>query len=69
VVGDTAALGAPPLPVPVSETVCVLPDTLLALSVIVIVAVTAAATNGVKVTEIVQLVPATKVAPQLFVWA
>jgi hypothetical protein len=66
--GANAAAGTP-APVPVSETVCVLPVTLLVLSVIVIVPVIVPLVVGVKVTEIVQLAPTTKVAPQLFVWA
>ena len=56
------APGAPPIPV--SPTVCGL---LLALSVIVTEAVRAPAAVGLKETLIVQLVPAAKLAPQLFV--
>jgi hypothetical protein len=52
------------VPVPVSETFC---GELVPLSVIVNVPVSAVATVGVKVTEIVQLVFAARVAPQVYV--
>jgi hypothetical protein len=68
VLGATAAAGTP-APVPVKFTVCVVPDTLLALSVIVIIAVRVPVAAGVKVTEMAQLEPAAKLSPQLFVWA
>ncbi len=63
-VGARAA-AATPAPVPVRLTVCVDPDTLFALSVIVMLAVRAPTAAGLKVTEIVQLAPVTKVAPQV----
>jgi len=56
----------PIVPVPVSETVCGLP---LALSVTEIVPVTVPFATGRKVTEMLQLVPATMVAEQVLVWA
>jgi hypothetical protein len=65
-VGDNAAVGSP-APVPVSETVCVDPDVPLALSVTVTVAVRVPVAVGLKVTEMVQLVLALRVAPQLLV--
>jgi hypothetical protein len=65
-VGESPAAGTP-VPVPVRETVCVVPDTLLALSVIVTVAMRVPAAVGLKVTEMLQLVPAVRVAPHVFV--
>jgi hypothetical protein len=67
-VGESPAVGTP-APVPLSETVCVFPDTLLALSVIVTVAVRVPEAAGLNVTEMVQLVPAMRVAPHVFVSA
>jgi hypothetical protein len=52
--------------VPESDTVCGLP---LALSVMLIVAASAAATEGVNVTPTVQLLPAATEVPQVLVWA
>jgi hypothetical protein len=56
----TGPLGA--IPVPVSDEVCVVGE---ALSVTVSVALKLAAEAGVKVTEMVQLDPAARVAPQV----
>jgi len=56
-------------PVPLRLTVCVLPDALLLLSVIVSVPVSEPPASGVKVTLIVQDPPAATLAPQLFVCA
>jgi hypothetical protein len=53
-------------PVPVRLAVCGLP---VALSVMVTEAVRAPEDAGVKVTSMVQLAPAAKVAPQVLVWA
>jgi hypothetical protein len=64
--GESPAAGTP-VPVPVRETVCVVPDTLLALSVIVTVAMRVPEAVGVNDTEMVQLVPAVRVAPHVFV--
>ena len=58
--GDKLAI----VPVPVRATVCGLP---LALSVTVIVPLTVPFVVGVKVTEIVQLVPAGRLARQVWV--
>jgi len=56
-----------PVPVPLNCTTCVLPGVLLALSVIVSVAVRLLPPFGVNVTLMLQFVPATNVAPQVFV--
>ena len=63
-VGAKVTAGAV-VPVPDSPTVCGLP---LALSVTVIEPVREPAAVGVKVTEIVQLAPATTELPQVLVW-
>ena len=65
-VGVRDAVGEP-VPVPLSETVCVAPVTLPALSVMVSVPLRAPEAAGVKPTVMVQVEPATSVAPQLFV--
>ncbi len=64
VVGEAAAEGTA-TPVPVRVTVCVVPETLLALSVIVMAAPRVPAAVGVKVTEIEQLAEGAKVVPQV----
>ncbi len=53
------------VPVPLSDADCGEPE---ALSVTVIAAVSAPATCGVKVTEMMQLALAARVAPQVLVW-
>ena len=63
--GVTPAVG--PLPVPVKLTLCVLPATLLLLSVIVKEAVRFPVPVGVKVTVKVQLPPAARELPQVLV--
>jgi hypothetical protein len=64
VVGEAAAEGTA-TPVPVRVTFCVVPDTLLALSVIVRAAPRVPAAVGVKVTEIEQVAAGAKVVPQV----
>jgi hypothetical protein len=56
-----------PEPVPVRVALCVLPTTLLLLSVTVKVAVRVPGAAGVKVTLIVQLLFAATVLPQVLV--
>src|SRR5438874_11997464 len=63
--GDTVNCGLPDAPVPESDAVCGL---LAAESVSVSVPVRVPAAVGVNVTFTVQLAPAAKLAPQLFVW-
>ncbi len=53
------------VPMPLSDTVCGLPA---ALSLMLSVAVRSPTAPGLKVTVIVQLAPASRVAGQLFVW-
>ena len=65
-VGDSAADGTP-VPVPLSNTVCVDPATFPELSVIVNVLLCAPAALGVNVTEIVQVALAASEVPQLLV--
>ena len=62
-----ARLTPGPLPVPVRLTVCVLPATLLVLSVMVSVAVRLPGPEGVKVTLIVQLPLGVSDAPHVVV--
>ena len=65
------AVGIPPVlvtPVPVRLTVCILPAAPFPLSVTVRVPVNAPVSVGVKLTSIVQLAPAARLDPQLFVW-
>jgi hypothetical protein len=61
-IGESATAGA--VPVPVRPTDCVLP---LALSPIVIAPVRVPVVVGVKVMLIVQLAPAVRLVPQVFV--
>lgn len=62
--GEKLATGAGVMPVPVSATTCGLPA---ALSMMLIDPVRAPATDGVKVTLIVQLAPGASVEPQMVV--
>ena len=65
------AVGIPPVlvtPVPVRPTACILPAAPFALSVTVRVPVSAPVSVGVKLTSNVQLEPAGRFDPQLFVW-
>ena len=64
-VGVTLAMGA--LPVPVRLTLCILPATLLLLSVMINVAVRVPGAVGVKVTLMVQLLLAATEPPQALV--
>jgi len=64
VAGETETVAA--TPVPLRATVCGLP---VALSAIDRLAVLAPAVVGRKVTLMVQLFPAARLLPQLFVWA
>jgi hypothetical protein len=57
------------VPVPVKLTLCVLPVTLLLLSVMVKEAVRVPGAAGVKVTLTVQLLLAATELPQVLVWA
>jgi hypothetical protein len=65
-VGESDTAGVPPTPVPVSVTCCGL---FAALSVSVTVPLKVPALGGVKVTEMVQFVPASTLDPQVLAWA
>ena len=67
-VGDTPATGTPS-PVPLSAAVCVVPVTLLELSVTVRVALRLPGAVGLNVTEIVQFAPTATLLPQVLVCA